>query len=308
MILTGRKEGTRGPSFRRRVVIYTRKGRLCVRSWPRKRGKPKTQDQADRQEWFKQATLLAKYADPRQQMLSRSTMRHLPVRPFDALISAMAGRLWAIETDDMGTLYSMAARRDVSKNLDILCPTPGCLIVRGPTFWQALEPGADGQRLRSNGPDAAPTWEDLPEDHASLGETFKATLSANQSIPSGTWTKIEFDVVDWDSESNYDNITNFRFTPRRPGKYQVTAQLKYGALPDGTIIISELAKNGTREARMMLKIFGLTSTGFTAVNALVDMNGTTDFLEVNGYQTSGAPADVDSPAADTYFEAVWVFP
>jgi len=159
-ILTPGKKGRRFPSFRGRVVLSTRNGKIVARKWPKKRGRAKTAGDIERQERFRQANLVAKYADARQQALSRCTMEHLPVRPFDALLAAMAGRLWAVETDDQGTLYSMAARSDVSKNLDVLAQTPGDMLVRGPEFWTFISAGTPGQVLTSQGADAIPTWED----------------------------------------------------------------------------------------------------------------------------------------------------
>ena len=159
-ILTPGKKGRRFPSFRGRVVFSARNGKIVARKWPKKRGRAKTAGDIERQERFRQANLVAKYADARQQALSRCTMNHLPVRPFDALLAAMAGRLWAVETDDQGTLYSMAARSDVSKNLDVLAQTPGDMLVRGPKFWTFISAGTPGQVLTSQGPDAIPTWED----------------------------------------------------------------------------------------------------------------------------------------------------
>lgn len=143
-------------------MIYTRKGKIIAGKWPRKRGPPKTVEQANRQEWFRQANLLAKYADARQQALSRCTMNALPVRPFDALLAAMAGRLWAVETDDGKTLYSMSSRGDVSKNIDIICQEEGRLLIRGPTWWECFPWGDVDQYIASQGEDTPPIWKDLP--------------------------------------------------------------------------------------------------------------------------------------------------
>lgn len=161
-ILTPGRKGRRLPSFRGRVVLYVRKGKIVARKWPPKRGPARTPGERDRQEWFRQANLLAKYADGRQQALSRITMNHLPVRPYDALLAAMAGRLWAVGTDDGRTLYSMASRKDVSTNLDVLNQEPGRLLIRGPKFWVPFDWGEVDQYIASQGEDAAPIWKTLP--------------------------------------------------------------------------------------------------------------------------------------------------
>ena len=161
-ILTPGKKGSRFPSFRGRVVISARHGKIYARKWPRKRGPAKTDRAKDNQERFRQSMLLAKYTDARQQALSRCTMNHLPVRPYDALLAAMAGRLWAVETDDGRTLYSMSSRQDVSLNLDILNQEPGRFLIRGPIVWEPFEWGEVDQYIASQGPEVRPIWKDLP--------------------------------------------------------------------------------------------------------------------------------------------------
>jgi hypothetical protein len=41
---------------------------------------------------------------------------------------------------------------------------------------------------------------------------FQAYLSANQTMADNTWTKIQFDTEDFDTDSAYDPSTNYRFT------------------------------------------------------------------------------------------------
>lgn len=159
-VLTPGKKDKRRPSFRGALVFRTVNGQVVAQAWPKKRGPAATPKQAFQREWFRQANVVAKYAPGRQQALSRCAMNHLPVRPYDALIAAMAGRLWAVETDDGRTLYSMSSRADVSKNLDVIAQTRGDMLVRGPEFWEFISAGIAGQVLTSHGPDTLPTWED----------------------------------------------------------------------------------------------------------------------------------------------------
>ena len=41
---------------------------------------------------------------------------------------------------------------------------------------------------------------------------FQAYLSSNQTLPDNSWTKITLDTEDFDTDSAYDNSTNYRFT------------------------------------------------------------------------------------------------
>lgn len=184
-VLTPGKKGKRRPSYRGRLVFRTLKGQQIAQAWPKGRVKVKTGAQFERQEWFRQANAVARYTDGRQQALSRCAMNHLPVRPYDALISAMAGRLWSVETDDGRTLNSMAARGDVSKNLDVLSQEPGRILIRGPDFWEAFPRGAIDQYIASQGPDVPPIWKDLPAPGGGgagmLGFSAASTVGTNST-------------------------------------------------------------------------------------------------------------------------------
>ena len=48
---------------------------------------------------------------------------------------------------------------------------------------------------------------------------FEAYRSDSQGISDGTWTKVQFDVEEFDTDNMYDNSTNYRFTPTTAGKY-----------------------------------------------------------------------------------------
>ena len=48
---------------------------------------------------------------------------------------------------------------------------------------------------------------------------FLATRDSSFSLTSATWTKIPFSTEVFDTNSNYDPTTNFRFTPTTSGKY-----------------------------------------------------------------------------------------
>lgn len=52
---------------------------------------------------------------------------------------------------------------------------------------------------------------------------FQAYLSANQTLPDNTWTKMQANTEDFDTDSAYDNSTNYRFTvpSGEGGKYFV---------------------------------------------------------------------------------------
>lgn len=126
---------------------------------------------------------------------------------------------------------------------------------------------------------------------------------SNQSVTSGTWTKVQCQTEEFDTASAYDNATNFRFTPQVAGYYQVNAQLT----PTGTSltrILCAIYKNGA-----IFKTGGdLVVDARLVLSTLIYLNGSTDYIELFGLVSATNPGfAVGSPAGlDTYFQACLV--
>jgi hypothetical protein len=106
---------------------------------------------------------------------------------------------------------------------------------------------------------------------------YKSNALGTQSITTGTFGKITFDVEDFDTNNNF---ASSRFTPTVAGYYQINAELDMGG---AGIIVASLFKNGSEFKR------GFGSSGsevYTGVSTLVYLNGTTDYVELYGYSTS----------------------
>lgn len=134
---------------------------------------------------------------------------------------------------------------------------------------------------------------------AGTGPVFSAKLSADQTIASSsTWTKLLFNLEDFDVGSCYDNSSNYRFTPNVAGYYQVnfTGAMETLIEQNNNARIS-IYKNGSsyRETTVLNSgAVGLNNSIGYVVNAsvsmIVSMNGSTDYLEVWAYQTYGSNA------------------
>jgi len=117
---------------------------------------------------------------------------------------------------------------------------------------------------------------------------------------------VELDVEDHDTHSDYDNATNYRFTPTVAGKYLFQIQLMYFGLGDDDEFHARLYKNGsllyyeTNEAAGTLE---LLSVGFSVI---VDANGTTDYFEVFGNSTGDKDIRATGSGRNTFFSAVRV--
>jgi hypothetical protein len=133
------------------------------------------------------------------------------------------------------------------------------------------------------------------------GPSFRASKNSGQAITTSTWTKIQFNVEDWDTNSNYDNATNYRFTPTVAGYYQVDLAIEFNNVSGS--YIAAIYKNGS------VYIFSAFYAGSTIgshpnVHGLIYMNGSTDYIEGYAYTTTASQALYNGSA--TYFNASMV--
>ena len=134
---------------------------------------------------------------------------------------------------------------------------------------------------------------------------FRAQLSSSQTITDATYTKVQFDTENFDTDGCYDNSTNYRFTPTVAGKYFVYAAVEcYGG---GTNSVEEvnpaIRKNGSNVTRSSFSQIG---GGFHVIasyfSATLEMNGSTDYVEVFAYCDSSGTPSIEADGR-TYFGA-----
>ena len=126
------------------------------------------------------------------------------------------------------------------------------------------------------------------------GPSFSAYQSTQQTLASGTFTKLLFQTELWDTNSNYDNVTNSRFTPTVAGYYQINSAMAVAV--SVTQIQVTIYKNGT----IYKQSSNLTGAGQTSVSGLVYMNGTTDYVEI--YASLAAGQGIVNIQAYTWFD------
>jgi hypothetical protein len=171
------------------------------------------------------------------------------------------------------------------------------------TLSAALTNGTDtmycvflGRALQTvNAPNASVGTAQLADDAVTKAKTsnlmypaFEARLSANQyGVADAVNTKVQYNTENFDTDNCYDNSTNYRFTPTVAGKYFVyvvqriivhnNSQLvscsidikKNGSTIDGGTSGQNLSDNYIRAI-------------ICPMNLVVDMNGSSDYLEVFG--------------------------
>ena len=124
---------------------------------------------------------------------------------------------------------------------------------------------------------------------------FEAYLNTAQTVSDAVDTKVEIDTEIFDTDGCYDNVTNYRFTPTVAGKYFVYARVKFNSSITSDLRDAELRlkKNGANYSNTDWRFSAndIQSAGIT-LNTTVDMNGTTDYLELHGYNNvvSGTPS------------------
>jgi len=113
---------------------------------------------------------------------------------------------------------------------------------------------------------------------------FSAYLSVAQSISNNTWTKVQLNIEEFDTNSNYDNATNYRFTPTIAGYYQINGNVCFNATSGlNSNTVGVIYKNGTRYKDGNLQSVGTGGSLFySVVSTLVYLNGTTDYIELWG--------------------------
>ena len=130
------------------------------------------------------------------------------------------------------------------------------------------------------------------------GPAFSAYQSSAQTLSSATNTKLTFTTEEFDTNNNFASST---FTPTVSGYYQVSGGFQVAVSATGGAIA--IYKNGGGFKSGAGNPNATTSNQWQ-VSALVYFNGSTDYVELYGYVTTGQALVAN--AQYTYFQAVMV--
>jgi len=122
---------------------------------------------------------------------------------------------------------------------------------------------------------------------------FASALSGTQSVSSGTETKVTFNTEIYDTDNCYDNSTNYRFTPTIAGKYFVYATVtvyggNYSTYQNGICFIKKNGSTNIAVSNMDVRNANNARWFACPAHTTVDMNGTSDYLEVYGKAASSS--------------------
>ena len=134
---------------------------------------------------------------------------------------------------------------------------------------------------------------------------FCATMTASQSVSNATFTAIQFNSVSggagFDTASAF-NTSTYRFTPQVAGYYSVSANLNGPASAVG-YISSFIYKNGSVFENLG-QLPNFTGGSCTNGNIVMYLNGSSDFIQIYVYQTTGTSALIYSGNLNgSYFSA-----
>jgi len=132
---------------------------------------------------------------------------------------------------------------------------------------------------------------------------FRATMSANQSVPTGVQTKIVFNTEAFDLAAEYDPTTNYRFTVARDGYYLFMAGAKCTGLTVDLAEYIQLSINstdasGSEQCRHHSRVVAAEINLLVSVLKFFSAGATVGaWLE----QNTGANVTVDSNPIQSYF-------
>ena len=145
----------------------------------------------------------------------------------------------------------------------------------------------------------------LAANVAGTGPAFSAYANVNQTLTTSTSTKIQLNSKFFDTANAFDSTTNYRFTPLVAGYYQINFSIVYAVSALGCAFAS-VKKNNADLCGVQLA--NNSSNGSSAAGSyLVYMNGSTDYLELFGLQTSGSNLSTNSTlGTQTYLNGTLV--
>ncbi len=123
----------------------------------------------------------------------------------------------------------------------------------------------------------------------------------NQTISSGAYTKVQFTTEEFDTSNEFDNATNYRFTPTVAGKFLLTA----GAYLDtdantNTPFKVIIYKNGSVYKEGYDYAIATTGRAGVTVSVVVDVS-VGDYFEVYVRHDTGASEDIAGRSESTFF-------
>ncbi|MGF7172746.1 hypothetical protein [Azospirillum doebereinerae] len=135
---------------------------------------------------------------------------------------------------------------------------------------------------------------------------FRADLNGvNMTIAAGVTTLVPMNVTSsqaFNIGDAFDPETH-RFKPNRPGLYQVNGQLHYWNMAAGGMCTAVIFKNGAPHSNNHVIAHGGSVAAH--VSSVIQLNGTTDYLELYGYYNNGTGNYISGQMTSSWFSAAY---
>jgi len=154
-------------------------------------------------------------------------------------------------------------------------------------------------------PDDTGTLISTGSTFAGTGPAFSAYITTNQSITNSTFVKVQLNAEEFDTNSNFDSTTNYRFTPTVAGYYQLNAGINLSGTAI-TVAIGSLFKNGSEYKRgNQIPVVSASTVG-VVISSIVYFNGSTDYAEIYAYSSATSANVVTGGSGVSYFNGAMV--
>ncbi len=134
--------------------------------------------------------------------------------------------------------------------------------------------------------------------------------TSNQSIGTGSYTKVQFNAETYDNNNNFDSTTNYRFTPTVAGYYQImaTVGLNFSTSPAdvGCQWAIAIYINGSRVAKVQNNQAAAPFIAQLHISDIFEFNGSTDYAEIFVFQASSGNRDIVLGSDTTYMTGAFV--
>jgi hypothetical protein len=142
---------------------------------------------------------------------------------------------------------------------------------------------------------------------AGTGPAFSAYLSSSQAIATATYTKVQLNIKEFDTNNAFDNATNYRFQPNIAGYYLISGCLYFNIAPvtlsNGSL---HIYKNGSTFKFVNLDANSGNGHYGSTVTSVIYLNGSTDYIELYVYQNNGSSQNIVGQSNATYLSGVMV--
>jgi hypothetical protein len=174
-----------------------------------------------------------------------------------------------------------------------------------PSHWNAdiSHSMATGKNLgRFNGGTGAIEELDAP---MLTGRMLANRGGTNQTgATAGAYNKVQLNNEVTDVNSWFDSVTNFRYTPTTAGTFLVFGSVSINSGATGESPAVSIRKNGGDVLEgPFISTVGNTVVVVVAAVGLIDLNGTTDYIELWGYLPSGVTV-INGTASRTYLSVI----